>query len=121
MGHRDDLLVTLNLSEGKSYHGWHHPRGSVRRTSGFVLTSNSDVTRLGEGCRQTAQSHCFRLSWRERVLSLARHFRGQGPDMDVHRGRELSSKLESDAILLASSVPAANAARTDLISVLRSE
>jgi len=27
MGHRDDLLVTHNLSEGKSYHGWHHPRG----------------------------------------------------------------------------------------------
>ena len=42
MGHRD-LLVTHNLSEGKSYHGWHHPRGSVRRASGFVLTRNPEI------------------------------------------------------------------------------
>ena len=43
MGHRDNLLVTLNLS-GSNNHGCRpHPRGSVRRADGFVLTSNPEV------------------------------------------------------------------------------
>src|SRR6266566_1956913 len=42
MGHRD-LLVTHNLSERKYHHCSHHPRGSVRRASGFVLTGNPEV------------------------------------------------------------------------------
>jgi len=37
MGHRDDLLVTLNLSGAKNHGCWSHPRGSVRRASGFVV------------------------------------------------------------------------------------
>ena len=50
MGHRD-LLVTHNLSERKYHHCSHHPRGSVRRASGFVLTGNSDTNKLGKSCR----------------------------------------------------------------------
>src|ERR1700728_143439 len=38
MGHRDGLLMTLNLSEAKNHGCRPHPRGSVRRASGFVLT-----------------------------------------------------------------------------------
>src|SRR5215469_962568 len=42
MGHRD-LLVTHTLSEAE-YHGCRpHPRRSVRRASGFVLTSNPEA------------------------------------------------------------------------------
>src|SRR5215469_1268830 len=42
MGHRD-LLVTHTLSEAE-YHGCRpHPRRSVRRASGFVLTGYSEV------------------------------------------------------------------------------
>jgi len=41
MGHRD-LLVTHNLSDGKCHYCWPHPRGSVRRASGFVLTGYSE-------------------------------------------------------------------------------
>ncbi len=37
MGHRD-LLVTHNLSEGKTHEPRPYLRGNVRRTSGFVLT-----------------------------------------------------------------------------------
>src|SRR5437868_7095831 len=44
MGHRD-LLVTHNLSDGKCHYCWPHPRGSVRRASGFVLTGYSETTR----------------------------------------------------------------------------
>src|SRR5580700_12157677 len=43
MGHRD-LLVTQNLSDGEHHSCRPHPRGSVRRASGFVLTGNSEVT-----------------------------------------------------------------------------
>src|ERR1700693_214776 len=43
MGHRDDLLVTLNLSEAKNHGCRPHPRGSVRRASGFVLTGKPEV------------------------------------------------------------------------------
>jgi len=39
MGH-GDLLVTHNLSEGKTQEPRPYLRGSVRRASGFVLTSN---------------------------------------------------------------------------------
>jgi hypothetical protein len=35
--------MTLNLSEAKNHDCRHHPRGSVRRASGFVLTGNSEV------------------------------------------------------------------------------
>src|ERR1019366_5694026 len=42
MGHRD-LLVTHNLSDGEHYDCRPHPRGSVRRASGFVLTGHSEV------------------------------------------------------------------------------
>ena len=35
--------MTLNLSETKNHDCRHHPRGSVRRASGFVLTGNSEV------------------------------------------------------------------------------
>src|SRR5229473_1197717 len=45
MGHRDGLLMTLNLSEAKNHGCRPHPRGSVRRASGFVLTSNPEVTK----------------------------------------------------------------------------
>jgi len=38
MGH-GDLLVTHNLSEGKTREPRHYLRGSVRRASGFVLTA----------------------------------------------------------------------------------
>src|ERR1039457_6434865 len=44
MGHRDNLLVTLNLSGAKNHGCRPHPRGSVRRASGFVLTGKSEVT-----------------------------------------------------------------------------
>src|SRR5437588_6857931 len=40
MGHRD-LLVTHNLSDGANQGYRPHPRGSVRRASGFLLTGNS--------------------------------------------------------------------------------
>jgi hypothetical protein len=43
MGHRDDLLVTHNLSEGENHETQPYPRDSVRRASGFVLTGNSEV------------------------------------------------------------------------------
>src|SRR6266850_8196777 len=43
MGHRDGLLVTLNLSEAKNHGCRPHLRGSVRRASGFVLTGNPEV------------------------------------------------------------------------------
>jgi hypothetical protein len=37
--------MTLNLSEAKNHGCRPHPRGSVRRASGFVLTGNSEVIR----------------------------------------------------------------------------
>jgi hypothetical protein len=43
MGHRDDLLVTHNLSEGENHETQPYPRDSVRRASGFVLTGNPEV------------------------------------------------------------------------------
>jgi hypothetical protein len=48
MGHRD-LLVTHNLSKRRFQHCRHHPRGSVRRASGFVLTGNPHLIGLKEG------------------------------------------------------------------------
>src|ERR1700730_8703350 len=45
MGHRD-LLVTHNLSEAKNHGCRPHPRGSVRRASGFVLTGKQEGTEL---------------------------------------------------------------------------
>jgi hypothetical protein len=42
MGHRD-LLVTHNLSEGKTHEPRSYLRGSVRRASGFVLTGYSET------------------------------------------------------------------------------
>src|SRR5882762_3235207 len=44
MGHRDNLLVTLNLSGSKNHGCRPHPRGSVRRASGFVLTGKQEGT-----------------------------------------------------------------------------
>ena len=38
--------MTLNLSEAKNHGCRPHPRGSVRRASGFVLTGKPEVTRL---------------------------------------------------------------------------
>ena len=35
--------MTLNLSEAKNHDCRHHPRGSVRRASGFVLTGQQEV------------------------------------------------------------------------------
>jgi len=35
--------MTLNLSEAKNHGCRPHPRGSVRRASGFVLTGDSEV------------------------------------------------------------------------------
>ena len=35
--------MTLNLSEVKNHDCRPHPRGSVRRASGFVLTGNPEV------------------------------------------------------------------------------
>src|ERR1700683_948188 len=43
MGHRDGLLMTLNLSEAKNHGCRPHPRGSVRRASGFVLTGYPEI------------------------------------------------------------------------------
>jgi hypothetical protein len=43
MGHRD-LLVTHNLSDDEHHDCRPHPRGSVRRTSGFVLTGKQEAT-----------------------------------------------------------------------------
>ena len=45
MGHRD-LLVTQNLSHPGHQHRRPHPRGSVRRASGFVLTGYSEVAQV---------------------------------------------------------------------------
>jgi len=46
MGHRDNLLVTLNLSGVPKTNGCRpHPRGSVRRASGFVLDGQTGVRR----------------------------------------------------------------------------
>jgi hypothetical protein len=42
MGHRD-LLVTHNLSEGKTHEPRPYLRRSVRRASGFVLTGNPEL------------------------------------------------------------------------------
>src|SRR5262249_34721244 len=42
MGHRD-LLVTQNLSDSKHHSCRPHPRGSVRRASGFVLTGKPEI------------------------------------------------------------------------------
>jgi len=42
MGHRD-LLVTHNLSDDEHHDCRPHPRGSVRRASGFVLTGISEL------------------------------------------------------------------------------
>ena len=42
MGHRD-LLVTHNLSDGEYHDCRPHPRASVRRTSGVVLTGKPDL------------------------------------------------------------------------------
>jgi hypothetical protein len=47
MGHRD-LLVTQNLSDGEHHSCRPHPRGSVRRARGFVLTGKPEVIRLGQ-------------------------------------------------------------------------
>ena len=47
MGHRD-LLVTLNLSEGKTHEPRPYLRGSVRRASGFVLTGKQEVMNLSQ-------------------------------------------------------------------------
>src|ERR1700676_630809 len=55
MGHRDDLLVTLNLSEAKNHGSRPHPRGSVRRAIGFVLTGNSSPNLVREGLPNTGQ------------------------------------------------------------------
>jgi len=44
MGHRD-LLVTHNLSEGKTHEPRPYLRGSVRRASGFVVCWACSVTR----------------------------------------------------------------------------
>jgi hypothetical protein len=43
MGHWDNLLVTLNLPGAKNHCCRHHPRGSVRRASGFVLTGKAEA------------------------------------------------------------------------------
>jgi len=43
MGHRD-LLVTHKLSEAENQDCRYHPRGSVRRASGFVLTGDPEVS-----------------------------------------------------------------------------
>jgi len=60
MGHRDDLLVTLTLSEGKNHEPRPYPRGSVRRPSGFVLTGKPetiDLTmRTGDLCLASQKS-----------------------------------------------------------------
>src|SRR6266850_7092326 len=53
MGHRDNLLVTLNLSGSKNHGCRPHPRGSVRRASGFVLTGKPYLIRSGKGRRQS--------------------------------------------------------------------
>lgn len=37
--------MTLNLSEAKNHGCRPHPRGSVRRASGFVLTGKLEVIR----------------------------------------------------------------------------
>jgi hypothetical protein len=37
--------MTLNLSEAKNHGCRPHPRGSVRRASGFVLTGKPSLTR----------------------------------------------------------------------------
>jgi len=42
MGHRD-LLVTHKLSEAENQDCRYHPRGTVRRASGFVLTGKTEV------------------------------------------------------------------------------
>src|SRR3989442_12521647 len=52
MGHRD-LLVTHNLSDGERHDCRPHPRGSVRRTSGFVLTAHPDTTELAKSGRRS--------------------------------------------------------------------
>src|SRR6266566_8730052 len=46
MGHRDGLLMTLNLSEAKNHGCRPHLRGSVRRASGFVLTGIAEVAQV---------------------------------------------------------------------------
>jgi len=38
--------MTLNLSEAKNHGCRPHPRGSVRRASGFVLTGKAGVFKL---------------------------------------------------------------------------
>ena len=38
--------MTLNLSEAKNHGCRPHPRGSVRRASGFVLTGKHEATKL---------------------------------------------------------------------------
>ena len=47
--------MTHKLSELKIKDCRHHPRGSVRRASGFVLTGNTDVGRSADSYLQTAQ------------------------------------------------------------------
>jgi hypothetical protein len=42
--------MTLNLSEAKNHGCRPHPRGSVRRASGFVLTGNTEVIELLRTC-----------------------------------------------------------------------
>jgi len=55
MGHRD-LLVTHNLSERNCHHCSHHPRGSVRRASGFVLTDYSSPIWFWKSAGLTARN-----------------------------------------------------------------
>jgi hypothetical protein len=41
--------VTQNLSDGNHHSCRPHPRGSVRRASGFVLTGNPEVKKADFG------------------------------------------------------------------------
>src|SRR5882724_1421023 len=61
MGHRD-LLVTHNLSDEEYHDCRAHPRGSVRRASGFVLTGKQEVSELLPVCRPSSQNCADHLS-----------------------------------------------------------
>ena len=82
-GHRD-LLVTHNLSEGKTHEPRPYLRGSVRRASGFVLTSKQEVI---------AMIDCSAVSTRV-SRKLARRFRSVQAIFSAHKKAHKTLDLE---------------------------
>ena len=63
--------MTLNLSEAKNHGCRPHPRGSVRRASGFVLTGKPEETELLPACRRSIRNLFLSALFRNSVPPLS--------------------------------------------------